>query len=603
MTNRCSVIIISYHTGPIVFSVVKHALRQQPLTELILVNNGNPPAVLTRLQQMALTEPRLKIITGDESLGIAKGYNTAVAQATGEYIVLLAANALLPPLALQRAMDGLQNMPRAMLVGGMLKNADGTVRAESFRPILTPQRFFGAMNILRCNKSKLDLPQQNVEVPAISDAFMCMRKSDYDALGGFDEDYFVRLEDMDLCVRVHQAGGAIICVPRIEISFFKDGVRRYPSRLAEWHEAKGLHHYFDKHFRKQLIPGAMGILKLAIWVRSFSRQFFFHLCRFCIAPHKLQYSRAAKRVMALASGLIELQEKQDWENKTILVTGATGQVGLCVIRRMLASGASVLALTRGTAIPYAHERLQWIQGDLQDPDFTLGDYAVDVVVHCASLWYAPATIPILARAGVKRIIAFGSTSVFTKALSENAYEKDVVERLKKAEMELAAKSEVHGIQWTLLRPTLIYGLGLDANITSLAKSIDALRFFPVYPPAFGRRQPVHADDLAIAVMQALSTGKTVNKAYNLAGKDILTYREMLERIFHVCKIKPWIIPTTLLPFILDVVGLLRGKPHMNGEIARRMNEDLVFFHDEATQDFDYRPRGFLISGIKDIEGF
>ena len=103
--------------------------------------------------------------------------------------------------------------------------------------------------------------------------------------------------------------------------------------------------------------------------------------------------------MILASGLAELPEGQELYGKTILVTGATSQVGLSVLRRLIASGAAVLAVSRGDAIPFQHENLRWIKGDLTDQNLHLQGYLPDAAVHCAPLWHLPPTIDLLAQAG------------------------------------------------------------------------------------------------------------------------------------------------------------------------------------------------------------
>jgi hypothetical protein len=54
---------------------------------------------------------------------------------------------------------------------------------------------------------------------------------------------------------------------------------------------------------------------------------------------------------------------------------------------------------------------------------------------------------------------------------------------------------------------------------------------------------------------------------------------------------------------LDLLGKIRRNKYINGEIARRMNDDLVFFHDDAKNDFGFAPRKFLSGGVKDIDGF
>jgi len=610
MIIKCSVVMVSHQTGPVIFAAVKSVLKQKRLAELIIVDNGNEPSVLSRLQQMALTEPRLVVMTGAGNVGFSKAANNGAAHATGEFLLILNPECLLPPDALGDMIKAFDAAPQAMLAGCWLKNPDGSEEDDGRMHLITPQttlvETFGLARVLKNYhylRHKPPMVTDIHEVSAISSAFMCLRTRDFQSLGGFDENFFLHIEDLDFCVRVHKAGGRIVCVPQVQvvhmISVFSEPI----SRFVEWHKTKGTIRYFNKHFRGQ-IPTMLVWLANAAVVARFGVKMTLGKIRHLIWPtRQMANTIEAKRLMVLASGLADLPERKDFLGKTVLVTGATGQVGLCIMKRLIAGGAAVLALSRNDAIPFAHEHLRWIKGDLSDKDFHLNDYLVDIVVHCAPLWHLPPVLNILANAEVKRIVAFGSTSVFGKALSPNPYEKDIVDKLSKSELEIASRCESRGIHWTVFRPTLIYGVGLDLNITTLAKFIDRFGFFFVYPPAFGRRQPVHADDLALGVLQALENPASINKAYNVSGGSILTYREMLEEVFTICQRTPRIIETTLLPFMLDILGKITRKQHINGEIARRMNDDLVFFHDEAAKDFGFNPRPFLSSGMKDIEGF
>lgn len=149
------------------------------------------------------------------------------------------------------------------------------------------------------------------------------------------------------------------------------------------------------------------------------------------------------------------------------------------------------------------------------------------------------------------------------------------------------------LKLTILRPTMIYGMGLDANLTRMARMVRNLGFLPIYGPGKGRRQPVHARDLAEAALAVWENPKTYGKTYNLGGREILTYRVMVERLFlHLGK-TPRIVPLPLLPHLLDFVAMLRPSAHVNGEIARRMNRDMTFDNESAFRDFGYDPRGFL----------
>src|ERR1700722_11537021 len=134
----CSVVVVSYYTGPVLFACLKSVLRQPQLAEIILVDNGNPPDILARLQQMALTEQRIKIITGQGNVGFPKGCNIGVRQASSDFILLLNPDCLLPPEGLNNLMAALDTTPGAVVAGSWLLNPDGSEQRGGRRQLLTP---------------------------------------------------------------------------------------------------------------------------------------------------------------------------------------------------------------------------------------------------------------------------------------------------------------------------------------------------------------------------------------------------------------------------------------------------------------------------------
>lgn len=171
------------------------------------------------------------------------------------------------------------------------------------------------------------------------------------------------------------------------------------------------------------------------------------------------------------------------------------------------------------------------------------------------------------------------------------------------EAEIVERAPSLGLEWTILRPTLPYGAGLDSTLTPIVRWIRFLSFMPIYPPAAGKRQPIHADDLGKAACLALASSETIGKSYNLSGGEIISWRAMLERLFAVCGKPARLKRSTTLPFVLDMLGRITRRPHINGEMMRRMNDDAVFFHDDAKRDFGYAPRAFLRSGrVREVVG-
>jgi nucleoside-diphosphate-sugar epimerase len=270
----------------------------------------------------------------------------------------------------------------------------------------------------------------------------------------------------------------------------------------------------------------------------------------------------------------------------LLVLGATSLVGRFVPGR--APGRPMVAVSRAdrTGPP----GVTWVRGDLADPTLRLPP--CDAALSLSPIWLLPPALPALERAGVRRIVALSSTSRFTKAASPHAEERAVAARLARAEEALAAFCDAREIAWTVLRPTLIYAEGQDRNVSRLAGLIRRLGVLPISGAGAGRRQPVHADDLAAAALAALDRPQTHGRAYDLPGGETLTYRAMAERIFEGLGRRPRILS---LPPWAWRAALLAASPLLPGATAAmgdRMGEDLVFDAEPARRDLGWAPRPF-----------
>lgn len=280
----------------------------------------------------------------------------------------------------------------------------------------------------------------------------------------------------------------------------------------------------------------------------------------------------------------------------VFLTGRTSSIGPLLTPLLLAQGVEVHALGR-KPLAEAERRpgLHWSRLDLADPLGIMPDVSAGTLIHTASLWLLPGWLEKFHASGVRRVIAFSSTSRFTKLASASAYELDVVNKLIAAEEHVAAECERLGMAWTIFRPTLIYGgAGGDRNVADIARLIRKFGFFPVFGSASGRRQPVNAADLAQACGLSLAAPASYNKAYNLSGGETLTYIDMVRRIFDTLGRPPRFVRIPMAAFRL-AVKLARLHPrfaHLTPDMALRMQADLVFDHSEATRDFDYRPGRF-----------
>lgn len=290
-----------------------------------------------------------------------------------------------------------------------------------------------------------------------------------------------------------------------------------------------------------------------------------------------------------------------------MVAGATGVVGHFLLPRLTAAGWEVDALSRRAAPPDLLPGVRWHVHDIAAGLDALPVQRADVLFHAAPLWLAPPLVSPLAARGLRRVVAFGSTSLFTKREAASTSSRTVARALAEAEDALADACAAHGVAWTVFRPTLVYGGGLDRNLSSMARTIRRFGVFPLAGQARGLRQPVHADDLALACLQVVDEPRTIGRAYSLTGGATLPYREMAEQLFAALGRRPRLpkLPVRLLHAVLAAASRLPPFRHLSADMADRMNADQCFDSEEARRDFAYAPRPFdaqaVVAGIMDAD--
>lgn len=273
-----------------------------------------------------------------------------------------------------------------------------------------------------------------------------------------------------------------------------------------------------------------------------------------------------------------------------VVFGASGAIGRFLVPRLLAAGHDVIAVSRD---PHTSPRegLRWIVGALPEripplPEctllFSLGPLDAFADWLSKSREHSP------------RIVAIGSRSVETKRQSIDPGERELADRLLRAEDALAAAAAARGSAATVLRATLIYGAGLDRSLTPIVDFARRWHVFPSVVGARGWRQPVHAEDLAdvcIAVAGARASPRTI---YDVGGGERIAFDAMLGRVRESLPFATLPLP---IPLALARAGerLARGVPAFRAASSaalRRLGEDLVADNTAAAADFGWAPRDF-----------
>lgn len=270
--------------------------------------------------------------------------------------------------------------------------------------------------------------------------------------------------------------------------------------------------------------------------------------------------------------------------------GATSLVGKCLIPLLINSSVWPCKFSR-QSLEQVVDGITW-RNLSESCAAHVGQ--LDHWICVAPIWVLSEHFPLLEASGARRVVALSSTSLFSKDDSSDPNERAIALRLAIAESRLRTWAEGRGVEWIVLRPTLIYGLGCDKNIAEIARFIRRFYFFPLFGKANGLRQPIHAQDVAGACLSALRASDVANRAYNISGGETLRYREMVARVFTALGRRTRFLTVPLWAFRLAVAGL-RYVPRYqqwSAAMAERMNRDLVFDHTEAARDLGYMPRPF-----------
>jgi nucleoside-diphosphate-sugar epimerase len=284
------------------------------------------------------------------------------------------------------------------------------------------------------------------------------------------------------------------------------------------------------------------------------------------------------------------------------VIGASSLVGACLLTLLTQAGTRTIAYSREHNGAET-EGVDWLILPVADDASSLDRLAAGAVrieqwICVAPIWVLPEHFQLLEANGARRIVVLSSTSRFTKQDSSVPEEQVLARRLADAEDRVQAWAGRLGVACVIVRPTLIYGHGQDKNITEIARFIKRFGFFPLLGRAMGARQPVHAEDVAMACIACLSSQVAAQRAYNLSGGETLAYREMVNRVFAALNLRPRLVTIPLLAF-RSAVAALRIFPryrHWSSAMAERMNQDLVFDHADATRDLGFMPRPFRLTG-------
>jgi len=246
-----SIIIISYNTAPITVNCINsifNSFKKTDIFEVIIIDNASTDNTLEELKKLQKTYQNVRIIGNSENIGFARANNQAVKLAQGKYLLFLNSDILVLDDAIEKLLDFYKlNEKSINFLGGKLLNKDLSPQ-PSCGPFYSLPVIFAAL-FLRGDYWGLTRYSPNIKksVDWISGACILTTKHQFDRLGGFDENIFMYMDEIDLLYRAKKMGATVFFYPKsrfIHLGSASSAKRTYPILQVY----KGFIYFYKKHY-------------------------------------------------------------------------------------------------------------------------------------------------------------------------------------------------------------------------------------------------------------------------------------------------------------------------------------------------------------------
>ena len=276
-----SCIIVSYNNSTPLRNCLEsiyHTLREISFEVIIVDNSQNDSGMLSLKESY----PQVQLIQNSQNVGFAKANNQAVRSAKGETLLFLNPDTILTDQAIEKMVAFLKSNADVGALGPKVLNEDGSLQYSCRRFPTLMTGFFNRYSLL--SKWFPDNPytvnylmkdfshDENREVDWLSGCCLMVPRAVFEKVNGFDEQYFLFNEDIDLCRTISQSGYKVMYFPSAEITHHVNTSNSKVPVAIIIKRHQGMKHYYGKHYEKN--PLAKIIVNFAITLRCFSQLAF-----------------------------------------------------------------------------------------------------------------------------------------------------------------------------------------------------------------------------------------------------------------------------------------------------------------------------------------
>jgi N-acetylglucosaminyl-diphospho-decaprenol L-rhamnosyltransferase len=262
-------VVVTHRSASTIDDCLSRLRASDDVAQIRVVDNGSDDGTLAVVQRHAAADRRLHFIGNPDNPGFAVACNQGARDCDAPWLAFVNPDCLPEPVALRRLREHAYSAAGEMLVGADLVDEAGERDAAARRR--DPD--FAAMlkAALRLRTEPLAVAPDDARalqpVDAVSGALMLLPRTLFERIGGFDEGYRLHAEDLDLCRRVREAGGAVAVANDVRVLHLRGVSSRRRPLFVEWHKHRGLARYFGRFEAPRRGAVVRGAVWLSIWLR------------------------------------------------------------------------------------------------------------------------------------------------------------------------------------------------------------------------------------------------------------------------------------------------------------------------------------------------
>lgn len=262
-----SIVILSYNTPQLVFDCIKSLSSQfekelkNEEIELLIVDNASEKENIEKLEKHLPSSNFIRLIKNDKNAGFGGGCNLGAKNSKGKYVLFLNSDTNVLDKGFLNMVKFMEENSKVGVLGGKLFNYDGSSQSSS-------GKFYNIFNffIMLFGGEKFGLlrnsPNRISETDWVSGACFMMDKELFNKFGGFDENLFMYVEDMEFCYRIKKKGYKVYFFPEVKVAHKEQGSSS--RKFAVVNIYKGLLYFYSKHKNKL----EFFIVKFSLWLKA-----------------------------------------------------------------------------------------------------------------------------------------------------------------------------------------------------------------------------------------------------------------------------------------------------------------------------------------------